>query len=167
MAERQEVTVSSSRTSWLIILFPLALGFLAIAFALDKNFARGRIVFDHDNWRIAFGLVGAYLTFRAARAFVRTINRTTVALGPEQLRRSRLNGLVLQAIGAAFLLAAWNDTVGEHSVDFRSWAQTLYATGGIFLLIMGLVGMIDIAGYRQRQQELAEQVRRHRGAYDE
>jgi hypothetical protein len=165
--DQGQLRVPASRISWLMILFPLVLGFLTIAFAVDESFARGRVVFDHERWRIAFGLVGAYLTYRAARAFVRTINRASVELGREQVRRSRQHGLVLLAIGAGFLLCVLNEVVGDHSVEFRSWARSLYVAGGIYLLLMGAIAMIDIAGYRQRQQELAERIREHRGAYDD
>jgi hypothetical protein len=165
--DQQQEKVPASRFGWFLILFQLGLGFLTIALAVDGGFARGKAVFDHDNWRVVLGVAGGFLTYRAARGVVRTINRSPVELTAESVRRSRLYGLVLQVIGIGFLLAALNDTVGERSVDFVSWAKPVYVVGGIYVLIMGLVSMIDITAYRQRQQALAEEVRRQRGAYDE
>jgi uncharacterized integral membrane protein len=165
--DQQQEKVPTSGFGWFLILWHLGLGFLTIALAVDERFARGKVVFDHENWRIVLGVAGGFLAYRAARAVVRTVNRAPVELGAEQTRRARVWGVVSQLIGVAFLLAALNETVGEHSVDFVSWTKPVYVAGGILALVMGLVAMIDMAAFRQRQQEAARRIRAGQGRFDE
>jgi hypothetical protein len=112
---------------------------VTVVFAVDENFARGRVAFANSGWKVAFGAAGVFLTYRAARALMRTINRATIELTPEHFRRARINGIVLELIGIGFLLAAWNDGVAEHSIAFGSWATPLYITEGILSVVTGLL----------------------------
>jgi len=147
------VKVQSTPVGWLLILLQLGLGFLTVALAVDDGFARGKVVFAEDGWRIGFGVVGAYLTYRAARALVRTINEATVELSDAQRRTSARLGLVSQLIGAAFLFAAYNDWVGDHAVAFKSWTRPVFIAGGIYLILMGGISRIDGRRMRQLQRD--------------
>ena len=151
--DREEVTVKSSVVGWVLILFQLAIGFVSIAFAVDEGFAEGKVVFDHEAWRIVLGAAGAYLAFRAARAIVRTINRAPVELGPEQRRRSKRHGWIMWIIGAAFLFAALNRPYAERSVRFTAWAKPAAVVSGVYLVLMGAVARMD--GYAMRQAQRA------------
>jgi hypothetical protein len=147
------VKVRSTPVGWLLILLQLGLGFLTIALAVDEGFARGKVAFADDGWRIGFGAIGAYLTYRAARAFVRTINEATVELSDAQRRVSARLGLLSQLIGAAFLFASYNDWAQDHAVAFDSWTKPVYVAGGIYLILMGGLSRIDGRRMRQLQRE--------------
>lgn len=134
-----------------MILAPLAFGFLTIALAVDEGFARGKVAFESDAWRIALGAIGAFVTYRAARALVRTINGATMELSPEESRRQRLRGWIFWLFGGALLLAVFNDEIAERSVSFRSWTRPVYVAGGIFLVLTGALSRID--GYKLRQKQ--------------
>jgi uncharacterized membrane protein len=136
-----------------MILAPLAFGFLTIALAVDQRFARGKVVFDDQSWRIVLGAIGAFVTYRAARAVVRTINGAPMELSPEETRRQRLRGWIFWLTGGAILLAVFNDEIAQRSVAFRSWTRPVYVAGGIFLVLTGALSRIDGYKIRQKQRE--------------
>ena len=142
----REMTLKASPTTMVLILVNLGLGFMTIVFALDEKVAEGKVAFASDAWRVALGAAGLYLSYRAARALVRTINGTTLELSPEHFRRTRINGTILELIGWGFILAAWNRDLGERSVMFTSWAKPVYIVGGILLVLTGLLQFIRPGG---------------------
>lgn len=148
--DREEVQVRGSLVGWILILAQLAFGFLTVALAVDERFARGKVVFDDEIWRVALGAAGAYLTYRASRAVVRTINRSPVELHADD-RGTRLRGVVLWLIGGGFLLAALNEDIAARSIDFLGWVGRVYVAGGIYLLLIGALSRVD--GYRLRQRQ--------------
>jgi hypothetical protein len=131
--------VRSGVVTSILILAHLALGFVTILLAVDEDVAEGNVRFAGDGWRIALGLAGVFLAYRAGRALVRTINGTAIELSPDVLRRARLNGTLLLLLGAAFLAASWSRSLGGGSVAFYSWARTVYVWGGWFVLLTGLL----------------------------
>jgi hypothetical protein len=135
--------------TWVLILIHLALGFVTIVFALDEGFADGKVAFASDAWRVALGAAGAFLAYRAARALVRTINRATIDLGPDHYRRARINGMLLELIGAGFLIASWSEDLSANSVAFSSWAKPVYIGGGILLVLTGWVQWLKPGAARQ------------------
>jgi hypothetical protein len=136
-----------------MILAPLAFGFLTIALAVDPGFARGKVIFDDQSWRVVLGAIGAFVTYRAARAVVRTINGAPMELSAEETRRQRLRGWIFWLIGGAILLAVFNDEIAQRSVAFRSWTRPVYVAGGIFLVLTGALSRIDGYKIRQKQRE--------------
>jgi hypothetical protein len=136
-----------------MILAPLAFGFVTIALAVDPGFARGKVVFDDQSWRVVLGAIGAFVTYRAARAVVRTINGAPMELSPEETRRQRLRGWIFWLTGGAILLAVFNDEIAQRSVAFRSWTRPVYVAGGIFLVLTGALSRIDGYKLRQKQRE--------------
>ena len=154
MTEHEEVAIRQSPIGWVLILLQLGLGFMTIALAVDEGFARGKAVFAGDNWRIVLGALGAFLFYRAARGFVRTINQTPVELSPQTRRSSRINGIAVQLVGAAFWLAASNGEVAAHSVAFEGWVQPVYLVSGIFLVFFGTIYWMDPAKVVQARRAL-------------
>jgi hypothetical protein len=141
--ERQEITIRPSVVGWILILMHLGLGFVTIALAVDEKFADGKVTFATERWRVALGLAGLFLTYRAARAVVRTISRAAIELGPHQRRNARIHGAVVLLIAAGFLAAAWNEDLANRSVEFMSWTKPVYIAGGILLLLTGLVQSLN------------------------
>jgi hypothetical protein len=139
VVEHREMKLRGGPFSWVLILFQLVAGFLMVVFALDQDFARGKVAFDGSSWRVAFGIVGVFLTYRGARALVRTINGATLELSPDHFRRVRINGTLLELIGVALLVAAWGEDVIPDSISFDSWARPLYVAEGILLVLTGLL----------------------------
>ena len=120
------------------MLASLALGFMTVVFALDEHVGGDKVVFAGDAWRVAFGVAGAFITYRSARAMVRTINGASIGLDAAHFRRARLNGAVIELIGIWFLVAAWSRDIGERSVAFTSWTKPVYIAGGILFILTGL-----------------------------
>lgn len=145
LAESQTSTVTAdpSGMGYLMALFQLGIGLLTVVLAVHEGFAEGKVVFDHERWRYAFGAFGLYLAFRAARGLVRMITRAKLEIGPDQYRDSRRHGITQQLRGAGFLLVAWSDYVAERSVAFLSWTESVYVTAGIFTLVMGTLHWIN------------------------
>lgn len=129
-----------------MILVQFAVGFLTVVFAIDENFAEGKVAFDAGAWKVVFGAVGVFITYRSARALMRTINGTTIELTPEHFRRARLNGTLLELIGIGLLVAVWSEDIARRTIAFDSWAKPLYIVGGILLVLTGLVQWMKPAG---------------------
>ena len=145
MTEYEEVTIRPGPVAWILTLLQLGLGFMTIALAVDEGFARGKVFFAADGWRVALGAIGAFLFYRAARGIVRTINRTPVELSPQTRRSTRVYGVIVQLIGGAFWLAASNGEVAAHSIAFDGWAGSVYLVSGIFLVFFGTFYWMDPA----------------------
>lgn len=124
----------------------LGLGFVTIALAVDEGFAEGKVRFAHERWRWALGAVGVYLTYRAARGLVRSINRATIEYGPKERSRARLRGLFILLIAAGFFIAAQDQELPDRSLAFLSWARPFYTTGAIFLALTGFGQFLNPRG---------------------
>ena len=155
--EREEFTVTAEPNvvGFLMGFFQLGIGLLTVVLAVNQGFAEGKIRFDGQEWRYAFGAFGAYIFFRAARGIVRMITRATLEVGPDQYREARRHGLTQQLRGAGFLVVAWSDWVAERSVAFLSWTEPLYVAAGIFMFLMGTLHWINPRNVlvRKRQEE--------------
>jgi hypothetical protein len=152
--QEREVTVQPSAVGWILVLYQLVLGFVTMALAVDEGFAEGKVAFQAEPWRVAFGVAGLYLFYRAARGVLRMVNRATVEITPEQHRNSRRHGIVHQLIGAGFLLVIWVGELGERSIEFESWARPFYIAAGIFLVWMGTLHWINPQAAVRYQQAM-------------
>jgi hypothetical protein len=114
---------------------------VTIALAVDDGFAEGKVIFASDAWRYVLGAAGAFLTYRAARALVRAINRATIALTPEHYRGARFFGILMVLIGVGFIIAARSDTLAERSIQLLGSTGHVYFGGGVLLVITGLFQM--------------------------
>ena len=126
----------------MLILVHLAIGFVTIVLAVDEDVAAGKVAFAGDAWRVVLGAAGLFMAYRAGRALVRTINAATIELGPEHFRRARVNGTIALLIGAGFLLASWNHDLAEESIAFSSWAKPVYVSGGLLMILTGLLQFV-------------------------
>jgi predicted phage tail protein len=154
--EDREVTAEPNVVGFLMTLYQLVIGLVTIAFAVFDDFAEGNVAFDHERWRYAFGALGLYLSFRAARGMVRMLARSKLTLSEEKHRDARRHGLTQQLRGAGFLLIAWSDALAERSVAFLSWTEPFYVTAGLFMVLMGTLHWINpqnaLRAVRMREQ---------------
>lgn len=135
---REEVTINPNVATWLVILIHLALGFMTTGLAVDEGFAEDKVTFDHERWRWALGVIGVFLTYRAARALVRSINRATVTYDSAERRSARLRGLLMILIAAGFFVASDDGELAQRSIQFMSWADPVYRVAAFLLVLTGL-----------------------------
>ncbi|MDQ3914844.1 MAG: hypothetical protein M3323_05855 [Actinomycetota bacterium] len=152
--EPDEAVEISSPGAWGFVfgLMHLALGGVAVAVAVDEDFAAGKAAFASDAWRWILGGVGAVLAFLAIRGLVRAAGARTRALTPDVRRSARRRGLVLALVGAWLFATAVFDDLARETIAFDSWAQPLFAAGGIYLALMGLSMQLDPTGPLRRQR---------------
>lgn len=132
-----------TRISWLAVASHLSLGLVTLGLAFDEKFAAGRVAFAGDQWRTAFGVAGAFLTFLALRGLYRSISGYTATFTPEYFRRVRIRGALLFLLGVFFLLASQNEAIGERTITFDSWARPAFITAGCYLMLVGLVQQVN------------------------
>lgn len=143
------------RIPWVLVLLHLAIGGVALALAVNDDFAAGKAVFASDAWRVLLGAVGAGIAFTAVRGVFRNLNQSVPSLSEERRRGGRIRGRLLILAGAGFVTAATSDAVAAGSVAFDSWAGPFFLWGGIYLLVMGLLLQLNPAG-ALAQQRLAQ-----------
>ncbi len=151
-AQYEEVAPSAGPVAWVLVLLHLALGVVAVALAVNEEFAAGKVSFAGEGWRVGLGLAGAALTLSALRGAVRTVSGTKVTLDPAHRRRAKRRGWVFFAIGAGFVVASAFDDLARESVAFDSWAKTLFLVGGIELMLLGVVFQGDPSRTIRRQR---------------
>lgn len=140
------------RIPWLMVLLHLAIGGVALALAVNEDFAAGKAAFASDSWRILLGAAGAGIAFTGVRGVFRNLNQSVPTLTEERRRSARIGGVLLILIGAAFVTVSTSDAVAADAVAFDSWAQPLFLGGGIYLLALGLLLQLNPAGALARQR---------------
>lgn len=143
------------RIPLLLVLLHGALGGVAIALAADEGFAAGKAAFASDAWRAVLGLIGAGLVFTAVRGLLRNLNQSVPTITEERRRSARLGGRLLILAGTAFVVWSVADDLAARSVSLDSWASPFFLSGGIYLLLLGLVLQLNPAGVLA-QQRLAQ-----------
>ncbi len=152
--EPDEAVVLSSPGAWGFVLglMHLAVGGVALWLAADESFAAGKATFASDAWRYVLGAVGAVLTFLAVRGIMRAAGAQTRRLTSEVRRTARRRGLALALVAAWLFAAAVVDPVGRETVAFDSWAAPFFATGAVYLALLGLSMQFDPTGTLRRQR---------------
>ena len=148
----EELPARSGFAGWLFAFVHLALGVSAIALAMSTDFADGRADFSSSAWKVVLALLGAALTFLAARSVVRTLSGQPVRLTRDLAHRAHINGLIVGAVGAFFFLAAVVRPFGDLTVAFGSWAKPLFAVGGVYLVLLALAVQWDPTRSIRRQR---------------
>ena len=140
------------RIPLILVLAHLALGGVAVALAVNEEFARGKAAFASDAWKIALGVTGAGLAFLAVRGIVRNLNDSVPTRTEERRRSGRIGGRILLLAGLGLIAVATSDALAESSIAFESWAKPFFLGGGIYLTLMGLVLQMNPAPMLARQR---------------
>ncbi|HYO61968.1 MAG TPA: hypothetical protein VEU29_08745 [Actinomycetota bacterium] len=122
----------------------LALGGLSVALALSGS--NDDVAFGSAGWRTAFGLVGAAIASAGLVGLVRGLRGDRLNPTPESVRRRRLYGAVVFAIGLWYLAPGFAEGAVRLGLGYDGWAGGVYGLGGIALIFHGLALQIDPTG---------------------
>lgn len=128
----------------------LAFGALSVALAIDGGWTGGDVAFASEGWRVAFGVVGAFVALLGLRGFVRAINGQRGLVTPQYLRRRRAYGAVVFVIGLWYEIASWSDGVVRLGLGLDWWAGPVYGFGGLALMLQGLALQVDPTPFIKR-----------------
>ena len=153
MGPPQEPTLGKvTAATWVFVALHTALGGIAVELAANEEFAAGKAHFASNAWRIVWGLCGGGLLFFALRTVLRAVSQNEVMFSEALMRRARRNGLLVLTVGVFFFCCAVVDEVAQETVALDSWAGTVYAFGGGYLALMGLVYQLNPTNALRRQR---------------
>lgn len=131
----EEIPARSGPGGLMFVALYLGIGATSIWLAVSEEKAR----FAADAWRVALGVLGAWIAFLGARGLVRFLNGETTRLTAELHRRGQVRGKILFVIGVALFAVAVVPALGAETIEFLGWTKLVYIAAGVVFVIQGLV----------------------------